>query len=186
MRPSGSPAETLLTFRQADGKVIVQAPEYCIIRDGTDREAVTSAVLEAVAVVEGDYRRLGVGSPVTVAASVSRDDRFLKRTAIIVLAVFILLTAVLVPVGLAVLELRRSVEARVTEVRKEVAAALSPRGLSIALGDISKTLEDMTPERRQQIASDLEKIARDLEPFAVRIRPLFCSEDSPTGIAPLD
>jgi hypothetical protein len=165
-----------VVLRRRGSDVILEVPSLRVVGQGPSLEAAEASLERAKAELFRAYLEAGLGAEIPAPRSGGMLRDALRRglpvaIAGLVLAALLALTGILVTGPI------------VTAIR----GRLSPEELAVragsVLGEASERLERLSPERREQIRADLERIVRNLEPFARTLRPLF-APSPPAGDAP--
>jgi len=170
---------TLHVSRRGDDH-LVEAPEFRIVRHGADLTVVIETVRAEIENVIEEYKQAGielpaVGGASNVAATTAKNEQPSSsgmRVAIASAAVLfvILIGGAAIKVGVA------RIQSQFSGVSTLFSGGKLAHHMSDGVAVAADTLENITPERREEIVNNLRRIAVSLEPYAAQLRPLMLPE----------
>jgi hypothetical protein len=166
-----------IEVRRRNNKYLLIAHQFGVVVRASDLRAGTEELERRVAVIASDLEEVGI--PLRASASPSANmevrlrDRLAPSVVIIVtvgavLASFILLATA--PIVNALAGVRTGISELVRVEGSPSIAALGRSGVDFII-KLSQTLDQVTPERKEELRTAIRKIAREVESIVEDVRP---------------
>lgn len=165
-----------VVVRPLDDGYVAEIPACLIVKTAPTAEQALAAAQTALAQAYKNYSDLGISPPAEGPSTTARERGLreqIQRTAINTGAIAILLLLLLVPLSFTLTTIYDRVESAVERTRLSAADLITPRALSTALTEAADMLEQITPERRNEIVEALDRIVLQLDPYADAVAPLL-------------
>jgi hypothetical protein len=174
---SSTPMDLDIEVRRRDGKYLLIARQYGVLVKATDIQAGLDELERRTAIITNDLEEVGI--PVRAGASPNRHtepplrDRLAPSLVIIVtvgamLASFILLATA--PIVNALAGIRSGVSDLARLDGSQSIAAVGRTGVDFVI-KLSQTLDQVTPERREELRTAVRKIALEVASLVEDARP---------------
>jgi hypothetical protein len=179
-----------IEVRRRDGKYLLIAHQYGVVVRASDLQAGIEELERRTAIIASDLEEVGI--PLQASAALNRNtelrlrDRIAPSLVIIVtvgavLASFILLATAPIVSALA------GVRAGISELARldgsPSIAGLGRSGIDFTI-KLSQTLDQVTPERKEELRTAIRKIAREVESIVEDVRPAQPSSPGRPNDAP--
>jgi hypothetical protein len=166
-----------IEVRRRDGKYILIAHQYGVVVRASDLRAGIEELERRAAIIASDLEEVGI--PLRASASPSRNtvvlprDRLAPSLVIIVtvgavLASFILLATA--PIVNALAGVRTGISELGRSEGGPSIAAIGRSGVDFVI-KLSQTLDQVTPERKEELRTAIRKIAREVESIVEDVKP---------------
>jgi hypothetical protein len=174
---SSTPLDLDIEVRRRDGKYLLIARQYGVVVRASDLQAGLEELEQRAAIITSDLEEVGIPLRASTSPNKNADvplrDRLAPSLVIIVtvgaiLASFILLATAPIVNALAAVRAGISEVARV-EGRPSV-ATLGRSGIDFIIR-LSQTLDQVTPERKEELRTAIRKISHEVESIFEDVRP---------------
>jgi len=166
-----------IEVRRRNSKYLLIAREYGVVVRASDLRAGIDELERRIAIIASDLEEVGI--PLRASASPNRNtevrlrDRLAPSLVIIVtvgavLASFVLLATA--PIVNALAGVRASISELARLEGGPSIAALGRSGIDFTI-KLSQTLDQVTPERKEELRTAIRKIAREVESIVGDVRP---------------
>jgi len=180
----------LIVLRK-DGRYVVQAPAFGLVRAGDDLASTEQDARAAMREALDAYDAAGVAPPEASTSTGAGGDSggsvrsFTIKTVIASTAVLLMFLVVGIGVKMAFTSVVRMAEAPFENYQENVASETTSRLLANGVAKVADTLDNVTPERRTEVVENLRRISLSLEPYMAQLRPLFGSYPKPVRSTPI-
>lgn len=165
-------------FRR-DNKYVLIAHRYGVIVRATDLQAGLDELEQRAAIIARDFEEVGLPLQARAMPNTRREMRLLDRVApslVIIITVGAVLSSVLLlataPIVNALAGVRTSISelVRTDGSSSPTIAALGRSGIDFVI-KLSQTLDQVTPERKEELRTAIRKISREVESIVDDVRP---------------
>jgi hypothetical protein len=162
-----------------DNKYILIAHHYGVVVRASDLQAGIEELERRAAIIASDFEEVGVPLHGRGVPNTRTEMRLLDRVApslVIIITVGTVLASVLLLATAPIVNALAGVRTGISElVRTEgnsspTIAALGRSGIDFVI-KLSQTLDQVTPERKEELRTALRKIAREVESIVEDVRP---------------
>jgi len=158
--------------RRADGFVLV-CDGLGLIQEASSLEQGWKAIDAARNTALSRYERAGIAPPPTGGVSDNSLGRpFWIKTGVIGAIIAVVFILALIPLNSAM----TVAENAIRSTQQAIKAEISPRQLGQSVERLADLIQKVTPARREELRSALRVVARELEPYAAELRPLFLGQ----------
>lgn len=165
-------------FRR-DNKYVLIAHRYGVVVRASDLQAGLDELEQRAAIIARDFEEVGLPLQAKGAPNTRTEMRLLDRVApslVIIITVGAVLSSVLLLATAPIVNALAGVRTSISElVRTEgnpspTIAALGRSGIDFII-KLSQTLDQVTPERKEELRTAIRKIAREVESIVEDVRP---------------
>ena len=176
---SSTPTDLDIEVRRRDDKYILIAHHYGVVVKASDLQAGLEELERRVAIIASDFEDVGIPLRASGPSSTRSETRVLDRLApslVIIVTVGAVLASVILLATAPIVNALAGVRTGITElVRTDggpspTIAALGRSGIDFVI-KLSQTLDQVTPERKEELRAALRKIAREIESIIEDVRP---------------
>jgi hypothetical protein len=177
-------------FRR-DNKYVLIAHRYGVVVRASDLQTGFEELEQRAAIIARDFEEVGLPLRTKGMPSTRTEMRLLDRVApslVIIITVGAVLSSVLLLATAPIVNALAGVRTGISElVRTEgsaspTIAALGRSGIDFVI-KLSQTLEQVTPERKEELRTAIRKIAREVESIVEDVRP---TQQPPSPARPND
>ncbi|MEQ8370403.1 MAG: hypothetical protein RIE31_11175 [Alphaproteobacteria bacterium] len=164
-----------LIMRERNGSFILACPTLRLILEGQSLDVLYSQMQVSIAELLERHERAGLSPPQPGGGEgdLRGESTGLRPTRrrwlflpVVMAVVFVGMVAVVAPAAQFIGEVQ-------SRVREAAAQMAEPRLWSNRLIQLAEVLEQITPEREQELLQAIDRIVLALEPYADRLRPLY-------------
>jgi hypothetical protein len=165
-------------FRR-DNKYVLIAHRYGVVVRANDLQAGLDELEQRAAIIARDFEEVGLPLQARAMPNTRREMRLLDRVApslVIIITVGAVLSSVLLlataPIVNALAGVRTSISelVRTDGSSSPTIAALGRSGIDFVI-KLSQTLDQVTPERKEELRTAIRKISREVESIVDDVRP---------------
>jgi hypothetical protein len=165
-------------FRR-DNKYVLIAHRYGVVVKASDLQAGLDELEQRAAIIARDFEEVGLPLQARGMPNTRTEKRLLDRVApslVIIITVGAVLSSVILLATAPIVNALAGVRTSISElVRTEggsspTIAALGRSGIDFVI-KLSQTLEQVTPERKEELRTAIRKIAREVESIVEDVRP---------------
>jgi hypothetical protein len=174
---SSTPMDLDIEVRRRDGKYLLIARQYGVVVRASDLQAGLEELEQRTAIITSDLEEVGIPIPASTSPNRNADvplrDRLAPSLVIIVtvgaiLAAFILLATAPIVNALA------AVRSGISELAKVEGgpsiASVGRSGIDFII-KLSQTIDQVSPERKEELRTAIRKISREVESIVEDVRP---------------
>ena len=175
---SSTPMDLDIEVRRRDNKYILIAHHYGVVVSTSDLQAGIEELERRAAIIASDFEEVGVPLRASGAPNTRTETRVLDRLApslVIIITVGAVIASVILLATAPIVNALAGVRTGISElVRTEGSpspsiAALGRSGINFVI-KLSQTLDQVTPERKEELRTALRKIAREVESIVEDVR----------------